>query len=272
MSEPMRPVLEPVRGVAREVWALDTGRLNYDAGAVMVGGAGMISAPVPSFLIRHERGLVLFDTGLDPEAAGEPERVYGPIAEFMGMEFSHEQRIDEQLGRYGFETGDVTHVVISHAHLDHTGGMRLFPAATFYMGLADLRYVFWPDPALGVACRWSDIEPVRGARWRPVTGDLDLFGDGSIVLLSMPGHTPGNYSLLVRLESRTVILTGDTVHLQAGLELCLPGGGDHDTAAAVGSIRRLVQEAESRPADVWVSHDPDDLKRFGGYGLLGSAG
>jgi len=91
---------------------------------------------------------------------------------------------------------------------------------------------------------------------------VDLFGDGSLVILFTPGHTPGELSLLVRLGSRNFVLTGDTVHLRAALENEIHFPVDADTAAAVQSLRRLKLLRDSADATVWITHDPEDWAEF----------
>lgn len=87
-------------------------------------------------------------------------------------------------------------------------------------------------PAASVSFRTADVEATRGFAWNEVNGDLDLFGDGSMIFLSMPGHTPGNRSVQVRLPNRTVLLTGDTVHLRSAMEGDLPMASDYSTCRA----------------------------------------
>jgi N-acyl homoserine lactone hydrolase len=247
---------------ATKMWALDGPTMTLHSGMIMVGGNETITFPLPAYLIQHARGLVLFDTGLAPQAQKDPVAVYGEIAEHVNIRFAEEQRLENQLALVGFRPSDVTHVVVSHTHLDHTGGLPMFQHAKLYAGDGDLRYALWPDePDSGFFHR-PDIEAMRGCRWNNVRGDLDLFGDGSIVLLAMPGHTPGNQSLLVRLPSQTFLLTGDTVHVRAALDVGLPMGADHDTQQAKQSIRRLRQLRDSLDATVWISHDPEDSAMF----------
>lgn len=256
-------------GTAEALWALDHGSLTYDAGLVVIGGSGVSEHPITSYLIKHDRGLVLFDTGLDPEAADRQVAEYGELASAFDMRFSAENRVDRQIEKMGFSVDQVTHVIVSHAHFDHTGGLKLFPNAKLYMGLDDLRFVFWPDGGAAGSCRWPDIEATRDFRWNPVVGDYDLFGDGSIVMISLPGHTPGSSGLIVRLPHETLILTGDAVHLRANIEWTMPMGGDHDTAAATNSIRRLQQLRDAHDAKIWIAHDPEDWVAFGGAGRYG---
>lgn len=252
-------------GFAKRLWALEGATLTMDAGSLVVLASGSVTIPSPSFLIEHERGLVLFDTGLAPEAAGDPARVYGEhLVSLTGLQYYPEQRVDRQLEKLGFSTEDVSHVVVSHAHFDHTGGLYLFPNAKLFIGAADLPYVFWPSsPSLQLTYRYQDIEAARHYAWNPLEGDHDLFGDGSIQILSTPGHTPGHSSLLIRLPQQRLLLSGDVVHLRSALHDELPMGIDHSGDRTIRSIQRIKQVADSVEARIWVNHDPDDWKEFG---------
>lgn len=247
---------------ATRLWALDSPTFTLDNGILMVGAQGTATIPMPAYLIEHPRGLVLFDTGLDPAAADDPEGVYGPLAEHLGLRFTREQRLDNQIEALGYRLSDVTHVVASHSHFDHSGGFYLFPEAKLYIGTGELRYALWPDPAGAAFFRQIDIERTRSFNWVHVPTDHDLFGDGSVVILHTPGHTPGELSLLVRLAHRNFILTGDTVHLRQALENEIPMPYDANTELSVRSIQRLKLLRESADATVWISHDPEDWAEF----------
>lgn len=250
-------------GTAKRLWALDAPTLTVDKSLLMVGGSGQCTVPLPAFLIEHPKGLVLFDTGLAPQAATDPESVYGELAHHFDMSFSVDLTLDAQLKQLGYKMSDIKYVVASHTHFDHTGGLYLFPEAQFFVGEGDIQYCFWPDPAGAGFFRPADIEPTRGYNWREIPKcDHDIFGDGSLVILWTPGHTPGELSLLVRLPGRNFILTGDTVHLREQLENAHPMGTDYNTYEAVRSIRRLQMLRDSADATIWISHDPDDWAEF----------
>lgn len=245
-------------GKARRMWALDGATLTLDSGILVVGEAGTVTIPVPTFLIEHSRGLVLVDTGLDPRAADDAHAVYGGLADDAGIAFRPEQRVDRQIEAIGYKLTDVKHVICSHTHFDHTGGLSLFPHAQLYVGAPDLPYAYWPNPAGAVFFHTPDLEATRGFNWNPLAGDHDVFGDGSVVILRMSGHTPGNCSVLVRLEHHAFLLTADTVHLRSALEADLPMPSDFNTQQAVDSIRRLRQVSIAHDAQVWIAHDPQD--------------
>ncbi|MEV0702206.1 N-acyl homoserine lactonase family protein [Saccharopolyspora sp. NPDC050389] len=246
----------------KRMWALPGAEFTLDTGLLVVHAQGQVTIPVPCYLIEHPRGLILFDTGIAPEAADGAERVYGPLADTVGLVYSPEQRLDRQIEALGYRTEDVTHVIVSHSHFDHSGGVRLFPNAELLIGEGDVPYAHWPYPAAAPFFRPDDFAPTRDWKWHHLSADLDLFGDGSIVIHRMPGHTPGNSSALVRLPHQNFLLTGDTVHLRQALTEDLPMPSDYNTQDAVRSIRRLKQLAAAHEATVWISHDPDDWSKL----------
>lgn len=249
---------------ARRLWALDCPTLTVDAATLMYGLSGMMTIPMPAFLIEHPKGLVLFDTGIAPEALDDPVAVYGQeLADGLGITSAPDQRIDRQLQALGYRTTDVTHVICSHLHFDHAGGHRMFPHAKFYVGQGELSYAHFPDPIAAFCYIPEQLAEMRNYDWREIPGvDVDLFGDGSLAILFMPGHTPGELSLKVRLASRTFILSGDAVHLRSAYDLGYHFPIDADTKTALQTIKRLKRIQESEDATLWIHHDPDDWAEF----------
>ncbi len=247
-------------GFARRMWALDCPTLTVDATTLMYGLSGMMTIPMPSFLIEHPHGLVLFDTGIAPEAIDDPVALYGQeLADGLGIEGTPDQRIDRQLQALGYRLENVTHVVSSHLHFDHAGGIHLFPHAKHYVGQGELPFAHWPAPIGAFCYRQDQLARIRDFDWHEVPGvDVDLFGDGSLVLMHMPGHTPGELSLKVRLASRSFLLTGDAVHLRAALDQDFHFPIDWDTRQSLISLQRIKRLRESEGLTVWISHDPDD--------------
>ncbi|MEJ2884995.1 N-acyl homoserine lactonase family protein [Actinomycetospora aeridis] len=248
-------------GTARRLVPLDGARLSLDRADMLDGAApGPVELVVPTFLVEHDDGLVLVDTGLAPEAAEDPVAVYG---EELGgkVRMTPEQRLDRQLERAGVAPGDVTHVVVSHVHFDHTGGLRHVPHARFLLGAGDRGAVDGSDADVAALARTRDIDPVRGGDWAFLDGDHDVFGDGAVVVLAMPGHTPGNSSVLVRLPHGPLLLSCDTAHLHEALERPAPMAADMVRADALASLHRLIGLAATLDAPVWVTHDPADWER-----------
>ncbi|MEJ2865226.1 N-acyl homoserine lactonase family protein [Actinomycetospora flava] len=251
-------------GTARRLVALDGARLTLDRADMLDGAApGPVELVVPSFLVEHDDGLVLIDTGLAPEAAEDPVGTYGE--ELGGMvSMTPEQRLDRQLALAGVAPAEVTHVVVSHVHFDHTGGLRHVQHARFLLGAGDRGAVDGSDPDVAAIARQADLDPVRDGDWTFLDGDHDVFGDGAVVVLAMPGHTPGNTSVLVRLPDGPLLLSCDTAHLHEALERPAPMAADTVRADALASLQRLIGLAATHDAPVWVTHDPEDWERFSG--------
>lgn len=229
--------------------------------ALVVGSAddGTVRIPAPSFLVEHPDGLVLFDAGLAPEAAADAGSVYGERADRLQLRYAPEHRLDRQVRAAGHQPEDVTIVVLSHLHFDHAGSAHLFPAAQVLVGAGELAYA---QVGTDTYYRAEDVDRVAACHPGELAADTDLFGDGSIVVLRTPGHTPGHLGLLVRLPDRCYLLTGDAVHTRSALQTESPFPHDHDAVAAIASIRRVKELANESGAAIWVSHDPDDWARW----------
>ncbi|WP_370185084.1 N-acyl homoserine lactonase family protein [Rhodococcus wratislaviensis] len=254
----------------RHIWALDAPTLSGDISWLQVGAGGKdITIPVPTFLIEHDQGLVLFDTGLAADGAGDPRQAYGDMVDAFPMHFPEEFRLDRQLAGLGFATSDVRRIVLSHLHFDHTGGLQHFPGAEGYIGPGELRYARSPDPLSSPFFRDKDLETAAQIRWNelPRHYEHDMFGDGTVTMLSLPGHTPGSIGLQLRLDGHTLILTGDAAHLRSNVE-CLAGTPvDVDTATTRSSLLKLNLLSLQPNTTVWIGHDPDDWLHFRRHGM-----
>src|SRR5262245_17350128 len=151
------------------------------------------------YLIRHGADWLLWDTGY-PDAVAEK-----PVTSPVGTA-TRAKTLASQLAEIGVKPSDIRLVAVSHTHGDHVGNVDLFPESTLLIQKAEFDWAFAPEkPA-----------PFKAARpIRKLEGDLDVFGDGSVTILSTPGHTPGHQSLLVHL-TRTgwVVLSGDLAHFK----------------------------------------------------------
>jgi len=204
--------------------------------------------PINAYVIEHRDGLVLFDTGQDRASVTDPGYfpggitgvLYGRLARF---EISPDQTLTAGLDRLGYAARDVKTAVLSHLHQDHIGGLAELDHAEIVVSQAEWDTLSSPLPAMrGLMRRHIDLPGLRWHRIEPEpTGDPDLApfpaghdlsGDGSLVLLPTPGHTPGSMSLLVRRPGLPpLMMVGDVTYdadlLKAGH---VPG---------VGSRRRL---------------------------------
>ncbi|WP_052761937.1 N-acyl homoserine lactonase family protein [Aurantiacibacter luteus] len=205
---------------------------------------------VSCYLIRHGDDLMVWDTGIDPATSGDPDGG-----------FSMGETLVQKLAQLGVAPADVDYVGISHYHYDHVGQARDFPQATLVIGRADWAVIEAGSPWVNrdLFVPWLD----GGAEVRQVGGDLDLFGDGTVKLLAMPGHTGGHHALLVRLaDMGPVMLTGDLAHYTSNYEHDRVPTFNDDRADSLASLDRFKRMAEAYGATVVIQHEPDDIAKL----------
>lgn len=243
-------------GKARRMWGLSGAQFTIPAmGPERPEPFTFVCPPI---LIEHDKGLVLFDTGCHPKIMDDIVGYWGEFWKFAEVKFSPAETLDKQIKGLGYKLDDVKYVILSHLHMDHTGGMSLFPNAKFLVGSNEIRFAYWADPIQRPFFIMDDLVPARGFSWLEVDQDYDIFGDGSVQMLKTPGHTPGESTLLVTLPSRKFVLTGDTVHTRADLADEKPMEIDFDKEMAVASLKRLKQLRDDNHATIWIPHDIDD--------------
>jgi N-acyl homoserine lactone hydrolase len=207
------------------------------------------------YLIRHGDRYMLWDTGLTDE--------------LIGREFSNEAQtlrvrrsIVDQLAQINVRPEQIGTIGISHWHFDHTGQARHFPQARLLMGRGDLELLRRTPPI--------DVDSARGmqhwltgtGRIEALDGDHDVFGDGRVIMLDLPGHTPGHYALLVRLASGPVLLSGDLYHFTEQVENRGVPPFNHDRADTLASMDRYDRIARNLRARTIIQHEPADIAKL----------
>ena len=251
---------------AVKLYALDCGHIEFsdmssysDTGEYDGRSGSMVS---PCYLVAHPSGLLLWDTGLgDPIADIEGGISAPPLHARVDV------KLVDQLAALGFGVDDVRYVAFSHLHLDHTGNAAAFGAATWIMNKRELAWARSDEADGLVSLVWLDA--YEAAKKLPIQGDHDVFGDGSVRILRMPGHTPGHQVLSLRLaRAGRVVLAGDLFHTKENeREGRVPALNTSraDTLASFDRLRRLVRVKQAR---VYVQHAPEDfaaLPRFPAY-------
>jgi N-acyl homoserine lactone hydrolase len=250
-------------GKVRRMWALPNAELTVAKSLLMLGGSNdLVTVPCPAYLIEHPKGLVLFDTGCHPRVIDDIVGYWGAGWKDIPFKYTQDLTLDRQIKALGYRLEDIKYVVISHLHLDHSGGMYMFPNAKFIIGSDELRYAYWPDPDRRWVFILEDLLPTRKFNWIELDSDFDLFDDGSLHFLRTPGHTPGECSLFVRLPNRKIVLAGDTAHLREALEAEATMPLDYNAVQSTLSLKRLKAIRDMHEATIWISHDPEDWADF----------
>jgi N-acyl homoserine lactone hydrolase len=195
---------------------------------------------------------VLFDTGCHPAVPDNPEARGGGLAKLMVPIMQPGEHVLAGLAGLGLGADDIDIVINSHLHPDHCGCNAFFRKATFLVHSEELAAARAPNSeAAGyLAADWDQPMPVDA-----INGQRDVFGDGRIVLLPLPGHTPGSIGALARLErSGTFLLVGDTVSLRETLDTGVIPKNTWNSNTLAKSLAE-VRHIESTGATVICSHD-----------------
>lgn len=243
--------------------------LDYSAAVQLQNPGEPYVGWCPCYLVEHSEGLVLFDTGVSREMAADPAN-YGPsgaphmVDLVETLDVSVGRSPTDHLADLGYEPADVDYVVLSHLHTDHAGNVDAFPDAEFVVQKRELRYAFWPDGVQRVFYLEGDFHHLRSHEYdvTTVTGEYDLFGDGSVVAFPTPGHTPGHQSLAIELESRSVILASDVANSRLGYEEELVPSFVWSLEESIESIGRVRDRARRTDAEVVIHHDPDEQAKL----------
>lgn len=198
------------------------------------------------YLIRHGEDYMVWDSGNAMNA--------GPAAPKVSLV--------DQLAQLKLTPGQIKFIAISHYHGDHVGQVGSFPGATLLIGKRDWDALTKsPNPMANPApfAHWI----TGGGKVEPVEQDKDVFGDGTVVMLNMPGHTPGHHSLLVRLKNKgPVLLTGDLAHFRENYD----GDGvptfNTDRTETLASFDRFKKIAKNLKATVIIQHDERDIAKL----------
>lgn len=237
--------------------AMTCGHLSAKAAPFMEGLEGRITLPIPSYLIDHPKGRVLFDTGLHPHLRVDPAERLGGLAKAFQVDYHQGEDIAARLESIQVDPGDVDFIVNSHLHFDHAGGNGLIPNASLVIQKPEWEAGSEPDAQKRNGFNPDDYD--LGHQVVLADGEHDLFGDGSVTCVPTYGHTPGHQSLRVKLDSGDVVLTGDACYFRETLEsLRLPSFG-YDLEQQRESLLRLrkLQQAGAR---IFFGHDPEFWK------------
>ena len=199
------------------------------------------------YLIKHGNNYMLWDTGHSMTAPNVAPKI----------------SVVDQLAKLGVKPEQIHYVGISHYHGDHTGQVASFPQATLLIGQGDWNAITAPKPAAGVNAPPFAHWISGGGKVEPLPADKDVFGDGSVVILNTPGHTPGHHSLLVKLrEKGNFLITGDLVHFHENYNSNGVPWFNVSRADTLASIDRFKKLAQTFRATVIIQHDARDIGKL----------
>jgi N-acyl homoserine lactone hydrolase len=210
-------------------------------------GTTMMS--VPCFLIAHPKGTLMWDVGAVPDTAIPAGgtgtlRVYG----------TSNRKLETQLAAVGYKPSDITYLAFSHFHWDHVGNANVFAKSTWLARKLerDLMFADPPSPRTEPA----NFSALRDAKTTIVTGDYDVFGDGSVVMKSAPGHSPDHQVLFVKLaHTGPLVLSGDLYHYPEERALKRIPSTEFNPEQTAASRARIEDFITQTKAQLWIQHD-----------------
>lgn len=202
------------------------------------------------YLFQHERGTLLWETGVPDSVVEQKDGVTSPNGAVVWF---REKTLASQLESLGVKLDDITYVAVSHTHGDHVGNAKAFAKSKILMQKLEHEFAMKATP-----------KPLNDDQnFELLSGDRDVFGDGSVTIISTPGHTPGHQSLLVKLpKTGALILTGDLVHFQYMWDNKIVPSFNFNKEQSLASIERVAKLITEREAKLWIGHDKDSTAKI----------
>jgi glyoxylase-like metal-dependent hydrolase (beta-lactamase superfamily II) len=204
---------------------------------------------VPCFLIAHPKGTLMWDVGAVPDSA-IPQGGTGTLRQYG----SSSKKLEPQLAEAGYKPSGITYLSFSHFHWDHVGNANLFASATWLVRPREREIMFADPPS--PRTEPANFNALKTSKTISISGDYDVFGDGSVVIKSAPGHSPDHQVLFVKLANTgPVVLSGDLYHYPEERALKRIPATEFDAAETAASRARIEAFLAETHAQLWIQHD-----------------
>jgi glyoxylase-like metal-dependent hydrolase (beta-lactamase superfamily II) len=233
------------------VYVLDGGRISVKnlsifATSEVYEGRSMELAN-PCFLVQHPKGMLLWDAGL-------PDTLVDKTVGDEIMQVSMKKTLASQLEELNLSPQDIDYLVHSHMHYDHIGNSNMFASSTWLIHEEEYEYAFGSDAEKRE--EYVYYKALKQSNTIKLNGDYDVFGDGTVVILSAGGHTPGHQVLFIDLpETGPVVLSGDLYHFaEQRIHRRVPRFNDNreETLNSMDKIERFLEDKGAR---LVIQHD-----------------
>lgn len=210
------------------------------------------------YVISHPKGNLMWDAGLPEGLVGLPEPFTSPDGAFT---VSRKDSVANQLASIGLKVEDIDYITFSHTHFDHTGHGNVFSGSTWIVQEAELDFVANEEAQENRADNYNAIKELKNIQ--KINGDYDVFGDGSVVIKSMPGHTPGHQVLYLDLgEHGPLLLSGDMYHFYENREHQRVPIFNTDVEQTKASMLAFETFAKEKGAKVYLQHAKGDFEKL----------
>ncbi len=235
------------------LYVMDCGRLDIpDVTPYQLKKEDMATSvmSVPCFLVAHPKGTLMWDVGAVPDSA-IPAGGTGTLRGYG----SSSKKLETQLAQIGYAPGDMTYLALSHFHWDHVGNANMFARATWLVRKKerDLMFEGPPSPRTEPA-NYSALKTSKTVIM--TNADYDVFGDGTVVIKSAPGHSPDHQVLFLKLaKTGPVVLSGDLYHYPEERTLKRVPTTDFNPEQTTASRAAIESFIAQNHAQLWIQHD-----------------
>ncbi len=255
--------------VPKEVKKPNIKLYTFDGGKVMVNNLELFSQDTTYhgktkefadafYVISHPNGNLMWDAGLPETLVGLPEPFTDPSGAFT---VSRKDSVVNQLKSIGMGIDDIKYIALSHSHFDHTGHANTFKNATWLVQEIEYDSITSATSQKTNTDNYNAIKELTNTK--KLNGDFDVFGDGSVVIKSMPGHTPGHQVLYLDLiEHGPLLLSGDLYHLYENREHKRVPIFNFDVDQTLKSMDKFEAFAKENKAKVYLQHQKEDFNKM----------
>jgi len=242
---------------------------TFDGGMIMVNNLELFSQDTTYqgqtkefanafYVISHPKGNLMWDAGLPETLVSLPEPFTSPSGNFT---VSRKDSVVNQLKQIGLTPADFKYIALSHTHFDHSGHANVFNETTWLVQEAEYNFITSEESQKNNADNYNAIKELNNVK--KLNGDHDVFGDGSVIIKSMPGHTPGHQVLFVDLADHgPLLLTGDLYHLYENREHQRVPIFNFDVAQTKASMEAFEAFAKEKNAQVYLQHQKEDFNKM----------
>jgi glyoxylase-like metal-dependent hydrolase (beta-lactamase superfamily II) len=254
---------------SKEVQKPEVKLYTFDGGTVMVNNLELFSQDTTYhgqtkefsdafYVISHPDGNLMWDAGLPEGLIGLAESFTDPSGAFT---VSRRDSVVSQLKSIGMEIDDIKYIALSHTHFDHSGHANRFKNSTWLVQEVEYDSITSATSQVANADNYNAIKELT--KTKKLNGDFDVFGDGSVIIKSMPGHTPGHQVLYLDLaENGPTLLTGDLYHTYENREFKRVPIFNFDLDQTLKSMDAFEAFAKEKNAKVYLQHQKEDFNKM----------
>ncbi|WP_298474851.1 N-acyl homoserine lactonase family protein [uncultured Maribacter sp.] len=208
------------------------------------------------YVIQHPKGNLIWDAGLPEGLVGLSQPFTSPDGNFT---VSRKDSVTHQLSSIGLAPKDFKYIALSHTHFDHSGHANVFKESTWLVQEEEFNFITSEESK-----KTDNYKAIKDLnKVKKLHGDFDVFGDGSVVIKSMPGHTPGHQTLFVDLaEHGPVLLSGDLYHLYENRRHKRVPSFNFDVDQTLASMEAFEAFAKEKNAKVYIQHQKEDFNKM----------